>query len=168
MCLLWVKSWAVTMLGVVQGNAVACQQKKLHTGQLKRLKPELSADTQQARSEGTGGQQGEMASAAVTIWAEGRNHPGGCSTAPHICQHGPCEQLPPKLYLYGHWHWQMAKQGIIGLRTQAQTEAWKTPTENHLIQLELESISYQHYREEGEKSHFSPAWWFCLLTRAIL
>lgn len=45
----------------------------------------------------------------------------------------------------------MAEQEIIGLGTWAQTDAWKTPTENHLTQLELESITYQHYREEGEK-----------------
>lgn len=62
----------------------------------------------------------------------------------------------------------MRKKEIIGLRTWAQTDAWKTPTENHLIQLELESITYQHYREDEEKSQFSLAWWFCLLTRAIL
>lgn len=44
----------------------------------------------------------------------------------------------------------MAKQEIIGLGTWAQTDAWKKPAENHLIQLELESITYQHYGEKGK------------------
>lgn len=52
----------------------------------------------------------------------------------------------------------MEKLEIIGLRTWAQTDAWKTPTENHLIQMELELITYQRYREEWEKSQFSVAW----------
>lgn len=62
----------------------------------------------------------------------------------------------------------MGKQEIIGPRIAAQTNAWKTPTENHLKMQELESLAYQHYREEGEKSQFSRALRFCLLINAIL
>lgn len=153
----WIKYWEVTTLGAVQGNTVACHLRELHTRQTKGSFKKTQTQTTCRHTAGKVGWHLQAAvgatSATVTVGTEEGSIPG-IQHSPHTYHHGPSEQLPQRLCLYGYWHWQTAKQAVICLRTWAQSDTWKTSTENHRIQQGLESITYQHYREEGENPAF--------------